>query len=255
MLPKPLGRAADDEPWLIVDGCRLHSRLILGIEQLDSPETIRDVLTDSMSELLIITVDPSGCRQGLALTSILDHVADLNLNVVGTTCHASADTEAVLIARLLRESLDITLVKLDVRPDADRSLPDTAATISAAQVLLRDGFSVIPMIQPDTDAAVELQERGCCALRLMAGRIRSGLGVTNLDAMLAVKAAVTIPCIGEGGIATVADAALIMQHGLDAVLVNTAITRAGSPRLMAKAMKEAVDAGRLGYLARRTADH
>jgi thiazole synthase len=241
--------SSDGGPWLVVNNYNLRSRLIVGIEQYNSPEVVRDVFIGSNSELLIVTVDKRKVRRGLPLTALLDYLKDLSPVLVGTTCYAGSSDEAVLTARLLRDSLGVDLIKLDVRPDKDRSLPDNTATIKAAQVLTKEGFNIIPMIIPEPAAALELQRIGCCALRLLAGPVRSGLGVTNLQIMMAVKDAVSIPCIGEGGIATVADAAIIIQNGFDAVLVNSAITKAAEPGLMAKAMRHAVAAGRLCYLA------
>jgi thiazole synthase len=223
----------------------------VGIERYDSPELIREVLAGADSELLIVTVGDRHTTLGLPLTAILGRLQDLNPTLVGTTCHAQSTGEAISVARLLKDSLGVNLIKLDVRPDEYRSLPDNAATIKAAEVLVREGFDVMPMLTPDPVAAAEAEKVGCCALRLLAGPLRSGLGVTNLAMMLAVKASVGVPCVGEGGVATASDAALMVERGIDAVLVNSAITKAGSPALMVRAMSHAVTAGRLCYVAGR----
>ena len=241
----------DDDPWLVLRNGALYSRLLVGIERYDSPEVIREVLEGANSELLIVTVGAGESERGLPLTVILDQLQDLSPTLVGTTCHAQSSDEAIAVARLLKDSLDVNLIKLDVRPDKHRSLPDNSATIKAAEVLLKDGFQVMPMITPDPIAAIELERIGCCAVRLLAGPLRSGLGVTNLQMMLAVKSSVSVPCVGEGGVATASDVASMVEHGLDAVLVNSAITKAGSSALMVRAMSHAVAAGRLCYLAKR----
>lgn len=236
---------------MVLNSCTLYSRLLVGIERYDSPEVVREVLAGADSELLIVTVGDRHTTLGLPLTTVLDELQDLNPTLVGTTCHAQSAGEAVSVARLLRDSVGANLIKLDVRPDKYRSLPDNAATINAAEVLVRDGFDVMPMITPDPVVGVEAEKVGCCALRLLAGPLRSGLGVTNLEMMLAVKASVGVPCIGEGGVATASDAALMVERGIDAVLANSAITKARSPGLMVRAMSHAVTAGRLCYVAGR----
>lgn len=239
-----------DEPWLVLKDQRLRSRLIVGIEQYEDAAVIRDVLAESRSELLIVTTGDRTIGRGVPVDQIFAALGQPSPALIGTTSFAQSAKEAIATARVLRDALGISLVKLDVRPGGEQNWPDNGATIHASKILLDEGFDVIPMILPDPRAALELQEMGCCALRLLAGPIRSGLGVTNLELMMSVKSAVGVPCVGEGGIGNVYDVALLMQNGFDAVLVNSAIASSAHPARMARAMRYAVAAGRLCYLAK-----
>lgn len=221
------------------------------IEPHESPKIIHDVLHAAGAELVIVSASIDEKSQGIPIDSVLAEMADVSPILISTTSLAHTSSDAISIAQMLRKALGINLVKLDVRPDKTLSQPDNLETFRAAKILVQEGFEVIPMIFPDPIIAIKLQEVGCKALRLTAGHLKSGLGITNLQLMLATKSAVTIPCIGEGGIATVSDVALVMQSGFDAVLVNSAIAKAGNPRLMASAMRLAVTAARACYLAQR----
>lgn len=241
----------ESAPWLTIAGRPLYSRLIVGTEQYDSAELIRTVFANSNSELLIVAASLGDSSPGLPLSAVLSRLDGGMPIMISTTSLASSVSDAISIARLLRESLDVQSVKLDVRPDTLRSIPDNRLTIDAARILISEGFEVVPMITPDRVAAVELERIGCKALRLMAGPLRKGAGIANLQLMLSVKREVGVPCIGEGGVGTCSDVALMMQSGMDAVLVNTAIARSSNPPLMARAMRLAVAAGRDCYLAGR----
>jgi thiazole synthase len=231
---------ADVNPWLDVRNCRLKSRLIVGIEQYSSPEIIRDVLLESKSEVFVVTINSKDRSSGIPVKSITQLLQGYPLTRMITTSFEDSVEKAVLTAKRIRDSMGIDIVKLDIRNDSEQIYPNNRLTLKAAEILLKDNFNVIPMIIPDPHTALELQGIGCCGLRLLAGRIRSCIGVCNLDMIKNIKEIVSIPCIGEGGIGKINDAILLLQTGVDAILVNSAIANSPNPALMARAMHYAV---------------
>ncbi|ELG2268042.1 hypothetical protein RNZ15_004152 [Salmonella enterica] len=141
----------------------------------------------------------------------------------------------------LRELFDIEFVKLDVRNDVRQRWANNFDVIEAAEVLIKEGFDVMPMITPDPYAAMKLQDMGCCALRLSAGELGTGRGIYNFQVMENVRSMVTIPCVGETGILNVTEVTQLFSIGMDAVLVNSAIAQASDPIAMATAMRLATE--------------
>ena len=164
-------------------------------------------------------------------------------------CYSAED--AVRTARLARELLDTPLIKLEVIGDERTLFPDVPATLQAAKTLVDDGFTVLPYFNDDPIAALRLEEIGCAAVMPLAAPIGSGLGVRNpFNIEIIVKHA-TVPVIVDAGVGTASDAAIAMELGIDAVLMNTAIAGAKDPVRMARAMKAGVEAGRDAFLAGR----
>jgi thiazole synthase len=183
--------------------------------------------------------------------SFLDHL-DPGLVILPNTAGCYTAEEAVRTARLAREALQTDLVKLEVLGDQTTLFPDNEQTLEAARVLVREGFKVLPYFSDDLIMAKKLLDAGCAAVMPLAAPIGSGLGVQN-PANLAIMRE-QLPdavIIVDAGVGTASDAAVAMELGVDAVLMNTAIAEAEDSARMAKAMRLAVEAGRLAYLAGR----
>ena len=156
----------------------------------------------------------------------------------------------MLTAQLARELLETDLVKLEVIGDAQTLHPDSRETLVAAEQSLRDGFTVLPYIGDDPVACQQLEEVGCAAVMPLAAPIGSGLGVCNPYSIRIIKERAAVPVIVDAGVGTASDAAIAMELGVDALLMNTGIARARDPVLMADAMRHAVVAGRQAFLGR-----
>ncbi|MFT6908925.1 MAG: thiazole synthase [Oleiphilaceae bacterium] len=230
-----------NKPWMIEKDIQLTSKLMVGTEQYDSAQMIRDVMVEANSELLIATINPEDRSSGVPLSDIVDLIGNHDTVPVITTSFAKSADEAITIACRLRESLGIKFLKLDIRNDEKQVYPNNKQTIEAANILLKEGFTVMPMILPDPHVAMTLQDMGCCAIRLMAGEIRGNKGIYNLYIMQEIKKMLNVPCVGEAGISTLADVVNLFSIGMDAVLVNTMIANAEDPILMAKAVRLAVE--------------
>jgi thiazole synthase len=231
-------------------GKRFRSRLIVGTGKYrDFVETQRAVEA-SGAEIVTVAVrrvnitDPS--RENL-----LDHLDPARYTILPNTAGCYSADEAIRTARLAREAGIGHLVKLEVIGDQATLFPDVPATIEAAQVLVRDGFAVFPYINDDPIAAKRLEDIGCAAVMPLAAPIGSGLGIRNPYNIRIILEQSHVPVIVDAGVGTASDAAVAMELGCDAVLMNTAIAGAKNPLLMAEAMRLAVDAGRKAFLAGR----
>ena len=236
-----------DESWLTLGGHRLTSRIIVGIEQYDSPSLVRQVLEVTGSRIFITTVDPDNNRSSLLLTDLADELPMDDYLWIGTTSFARSAASALKTAHILRDAYGIDVLKLDVREDGNR--PDNKATIEVAARLREEGFSVLPFILPVEEDAKSLEALGCSLLRVMAAPVASGRGIPDPAPIRRIIDGTGIPVVVEGGLGTARHATLAMEMGADAVLVNTALVQARQPLMMAAAMKAAVEAGRLAYRA------
>jgi thiazole synthase len=183
--------------------------------------------------------------------SFLDHL-DSSLVILPNTAGCYTAEEAIRTARLAREALQTDLIKLEVIGDRTTLFPDNEGTLEAARVLVREGFTVLPYFSDDLVMAKKLLDAGCAAVMPLAAPIGSGLGVqnpANLSIMREQLPDATI--IVDAGVGTASDAAVAMEIGVDAVLMNTAIAEARDSARMATAMRLAVEAGRLAYLSGR----
>ncbi|MCG8917331.1 HisA/HisF-related TIM barrel protein [Actinokineospora sp. PR83] len=233
------------EPWLTIGGHSFRSRLIVGIEQYDSVDVVRDVLAATGADVFITTVDPDSRRSSLLLSDLDDAISLDEFIWVGTTSFSRSRESAVRTAHILRDTMGITILKLDVR-GAD-NLPDNRGTVEAARQLRAEGMELLPFILPDLETARALQAEGCAALRVMASPVASGRGIDDLRAVKEIIDGVGIPVVVEGGLGTAKHVAVAMELGADATLINTALIRARDPLKMAVAMRHAVAAGRLAY--------
>lgn len=234
---------AATEPWLNVRGREFRSRLLLGIEQYTEPCLVRDVLTAGCCDVFITTFDLEQTKPSLLMSDLDKKIGLDAYNWIGTTSFARSQKDALITARLLRESYGIDIMKLDVRP-AD-NLPHNDQTVSAAAELVSEGFGVLPFILPDPATAAALQEAGCAAVRVMCSPVASARGIVDEGAVCETMAAVSIPVVLEGGLGTPAQVVRAMELGADAVLVNTAVAQAPDPAKLAESMRYAVLAGLL----------
>ncbi|MEU7786436.1 MULTISPECIES: HisA/HisF-related TIM barrel protein [unclassified Amycolatopsis] len=234
-----------DEPWLKIGAREFRSRILVGIEQYDSVPLVRDVLNAAGADVFITTVDPDNRRSSLLLMDLADELPLDDFTWIGTTSFARTKESALRSARILRDSLGIEILKLDVR--GDDNTPDNAGTVEAARELRAEGMELLPFILPDLATARALEEAGCAALRVMASPVASGRGIANPAAIRELIEQIGIPVVVEGGIGSARHVAEAMELGASATLVNTALVRAESPLLMAAAMRQAALAGLLSY--------
>ncbi|MFQ3583196.1 MAG: thiazole synthase, partial [Chloracidobacterium sp.] len=165
-------------------------------------------------------------------------------------CYTAED--AIRTAHLARELLDTPWVKVEVIGDEKTLFPDNAGLIEATRVLAKEGFIVLPYFNDDLVVARRLIDAGAAAIMPLAAPIGSGLGIQNFTTLRILREMITeVPIIVDAGVGTASDVAIAMEMGMDGVLLNTAVATAKHPPLMAAAMKQAIEAGRLAYLAGR----
>lgn len=228
------------------------SRLIVGTGKYPSVEVMQAAHAASGAQMVTVAIrrialdDPSG-------KTLLDYIDRSRLTILPNTAGCYTARDAVLTAQLARELLQTDLVKLEVIGDAQTLHPDPRATLEAAERLVADGFTVLPYVGDDPIVCRQLEEIGCAAVMPLAAPIGSGLGVCNPYSIRIIKERAKVPVIVDAGVGTASDAAIAMELGVDALLMNTGIAAARNPVLMAHAMRRAVEAGRMAYLAGRMA--
>lgn len=226
-----------------------HSRLIIGTGKYRSHEEMKAAHSASGAEMVTVAVRRVPLDR--SSESFLDHL-DPTLQILPNTAGCYSAEEAVRTARLAREALGTEWIKLEVIGDQTTLFPDNEQTLAAARTLVKEGFIVLPYFTDDLIVAKKLLDAGCPAVMPLAAPIGSGLGVqnpTNLRIMREQLPDATI--IVDAGVGTASDATIAMELGADAVLMNTAIAEAKDPARMATAMKLAIEAGRLAYVAGR----
>ena len=233
-------------------GRELASRLILGTGGATSLRVLDEAIVASGTEVVTVAlrrIDPT-LTSGTGLLGVLERCGVAVLpNTAG--CHTAAD--AVTTAHLAREAFGTSWVKLEVIGDERTLLPDAVELVSAAEKLVADGFTVLPYTNDDPVLARRLADLGCAAVMPAGSPIGSGLGISNPHHITLIRESVEVPVILDAGIGTASDAALAMELGCDAVLIASAVTRAVEPARMARAMRLAVEAGRLAYTSGRIA--
>lgn len=228
----------------------LTSRLIVGTGKYPSLDVMQAAHAASGSQMVTVAIrrinldDKSG-------KTLLDYIDRSRYTILPNTAGCYSAKEAVLTAQLARELLETDLIKLEVIGDPQTLYPDTRETLAAAAQLVKDGFTVLPYILDDPIACKQLEEEGCAAVMPLAAPIGSGLGVCNPYSIRIIKERANVPVIVDAGVGTASDAAVAMELGVDAVLMNTGIAAAKEPVQMAEAMRYAVHAGRLAYLSGR----
>lgn len=234
---------------LRIGNLTLNSRLIIGTGKYRTYEEMRSAHRASGAEMVTVAVRRVPLDR--SSESFLDYL-DPSMHILPNTAGCYTAEDAIRTAKLAREALQTDLVKLEVIGDQTTLFPDNEQTLEAARTLVQDGFIVLPYFNDDLIMAKKLLDVGCEAIMPLAAPIGSGLGVqnpANLRIMREQLPDATI--IVDAGVGTASDAAVAMELGADAVLMNTAIAAAKDPARMGKAMKLAIESGRLAYLAGR----
>ncbi|MEO1469243.1 MAG: thiazole synthase [Pseudomonadota bacterium] len=236
---------------LEVYGQTLPSRLMLGTAQYPSPAILAEAFRRSGAAIATVSLRReaagSGGAGGAAGNDFWRLVRELGVRVLPNTAGCHTVREAVTTAEMAREVFATPWIKLEVIGEGERLQPDPFATAEAARILCDQGFEVFPYMTEDLCLADRLLEAGCRVLMPWGAPIGSGLGLTNPHGLRALRAAhPDVPMVIDAGIGLPSHAAAAMEMGFDAVLLNTAVARAGDPVQMAVAMARAVEAGRLG---------
>ena len=226
------------------------SRLLIGTGKFGSFETMRDALAASGTEIVTVALR----RVDLDATGgadILEFIDGTRYLLLPNTSGAMDAEEAVRIARLARTAEMPSWVKLEVTPEPRYLMPDPVETLRAAEMLVADGFTVLPYINADPLLAKRLEEAGCATVMPLGSWIGSNQGLRTRDALRIIIEQANVPVVVDAGIGAPSHAAEAMEMGADAVLVNTAIAVAGDPVAMAAAFRRGVEAGRGAFLAGR----
>jgi thiazole synthase len=229
--------------WQIADR-ELESRLILGTGGFRTHEALAGALGESGAEIATVAMRRVDAT---AAGSLLDVLTDADVTILPNTAGCFTARDAVTTAQLAREALGTEWVKLEVIGDDKTLLPDAVELIAAAEQLVADGFVVLPYTNDDPILARRLEDAGCAAVMPLGSPIGSGMGILNPYNLRLIREQARVPVILDAGIGTASDAALAMEAGADAVLLASAISRAADPARMARAMRLAVEAGRMAF--------
>ncbi len=236
----------------VVAGAELRSRLFLGTGKYPSEDVQLAALEASGCEIVTVTLRRVDL-DAPAKRTIFDTIDWSHYRVLPNTAGCKTADEAVRIAHLARSMGLSDWIKLEIIPDPRYLFPDPEETLKAARVLVGDGFKVLPYINADPVLALRLQEIGTVTVMPLGSAIGSGQGLQTLEQIRIIVEQATVPVVVDAGIGVPSDAALAMELGADAVLVNTAVALAKNPPLMAEAIGQGVEAGRKAYLAGRVA--
>src|SRR5437899_7612011 len=241
---------------LVIAGRIFRSRLILGTGKFSSPEAMRDALEASGAELVTVALrraDLSGKRDPFA--NILEFIDPEKYLLLPNTSGAMNAEEAVRLARLAVAAGLPNWIKLEIHPDPRYLLPDPIETLKAAEVLVKEGFVVLPYINADPVLAKRLEDVGTATVMPLGSPIGSNRGLQTREQLRIIIEQATIPVIVDAGLGAPSHAAEAMEMGADGVLVNTAIAVSSDPNRMAVAFKMAVEAGRAAFEAGLAAQH
>jgi thiazole synthase len=233
---------------LTIAGRVFRSRLIVGTGKFSSPEAMRDALVASGAEMVTVALrraDLSGKKDPFA--NILEFIDPNKLLLLPNTSGAMNAEEAVRLARLAVAAGLPKWVKLEIHPDPRYLLPDPIETLKAAEILVKEGFTVLPYINADPVLAKRLQDAGAATVMPLGSPIGSNRGIQTRDQIRIIIEQATVPVVVDAGLGAPSHAAEAMELGADAVLVNTAIAVASDPNRMALAFKMAVEAGRAAF--------
>jgi thiazole synthase len=227
-----------------------QSRLFVGTGKYKDLDETRRALEASGAEVVTVAVrrvDLKARGEG----SMMSLLTSGRYTILPNTAGCTTAEEAIRTCRLARELGLSDLVKLEVIGDERTLFPDNEATLEAARILVKEGFTVLPYCLDDPIVCRKLEDAGCAAVMPLAAPIGSGLGIRNPYNLMILREAAKVPVIVDAGVGTASDAAVAMELGCDGVLMNTAIAGARDPVLMAQAMRDGVRAGRMAYLAGR----
>jgi thiazole synthase len=235
---------------LSIGGRSFRSRLMVGTGKYRNNDEMVHAIEASGAEIVTVAVR----RVDLDRTKdegILYHLSADQYFLLANTAGCYSADEAVRYARLAREAGFNEFIKLEVIGDRETLLPDTEELMLAARELVAEGFKVLAYTNDDLITALRLEDAGCAAVMPLASPIGSGLGLLNPYGIRTIKRRLSVPVIVDAGVGTASDACLTMEQGVDGILMNTALAEARDPVAMASAMRLAVEAGRLAFLAGR----
>ena len=235
---------------LVIAGKPYASRLLTGPGKFKDLDETRRATEAAGAQIVTVAIRRTNIGQNPGEPNLLDVLPPDRYTILPNTAGCYTADDAVRTCRLARELLDgHALVKLEVLGDQKTLYPDVVATLAAAELLVKDGFDVMVYTSDDPILCKRLEELGCVAVMPLAAPIGSGLGVQNKYNLIEIIESAKVPIIVDAGVGTASDAALAMELGADAVLMNSGIAMADNPVLMAEAMQHAVLAGRQAYCA------
>lgn len=239
---------------LVIAGKAYDSRLLVGTGKYRDFGETREAIEASGAQIVTVAIRRVNIGQDASQPNLLDVLPPSRFTILPNTAGCYTAEDAVRTLRLARELLDgHTLVKLEVLGDAHTLFPNMPETLAAAKTLVAEGFDVMVYCSDDPIMARMLEDIGCVAVMPLASLIGSGMGILNPWNLQIIRDRAKVPVLVDAGIGTASDAAVAMELGCDAVLMNTAIAAARDPVRMARAMKLAVEAGREAWLAGRMA--
>jgi thiazole synthase len=228
------------------------SRLLVGTGKYKDFEETRQAIDASGAEIVTVAIRRTNIGQSAGEPNLLDFLPPSQFTILPNTAGCYTADDAVRTLRLGRELLDgQKLVKLEVLGDKDNLFPNMPATLEATRILVKEGFDVMVYCTDDPIQCRMLEDLGCVAIMPLASLIGSGMGILNPWNLRLIIDAARVPVLVDAGVGTASDAAIAMELGCDAILMNTAIAGASRPVLMASAMNKAVQAGREAFLAGR----
>jgi thiazole synthase len=240
---------AADQPLVIGDH-RFRSRLFVRTGKYRSNEEMVAAIEASGADCVTVAVRRVDLDRRKE-TGILHHLDPAKYFLLANTAGCYSASEAMRYARLGREAGFNDFVKLEVIGDKETLLPDVEGLLQAARELTREGFKILAYTNDDLITALRLEDAGCAAVMPLASPIGSGLGMLNPYSIRTLKHRLSVPVIVDAGVGTASDACLVMEQGVDGILMNTALAEAEDPVAMARAMRLATESGRLAYLAGR----
>jgi thiazole synthase len=236
---------------LIIAGREFKSRLILGSGKYESFELMTKSLEAAETDIVTVAVRRVNLTDR-SKESLLDFIDTKRYHILPNTAGCYSANEAIRTAMLAREVLDNNWIKLEVIGDEKTLFPDNQGLLEATEVLVKEGFVVLPYLNDDLIVARRLVDAGAAAIMPLAAPIGSGLGIQNFTNLRILREKITeVPLIVDAGVGTASDATLAMELGVDGILMNTGIAGARDPIAMAQAMNHAVKAGRLAFKAGR----
>jgi thiazole synthase len=235
---------------LEIAGKSFHSRLMVGTGKYRSNDEMLRAIDASGAEVVTVAVRRVNLDRADE-QGILHHLTPDRYFLLANTAGCYSADEAIRYARLAREAGFNDFVKLEVIGDKETLLPDTAGLLEATIVLAKEGFKVLAYTNDDLITALRLQDAGAVAVMPLASPIGSGLGLLNPYFIRTIKTRLSVPVLVDAGVGTASDACLVMEQGVDGILMNTALAEANDPVEMATAMRLAVDAGRRAWRAGR----
>ncbi|MEE0362738.1 MAG: thiazole synthase [Prevotella sp.] len=240
---------------LVIAGREFGSRLFLGTGKFSSNEVMAESIGASGTEMVTMAMK----RIDLADKGddMLAHIVRPGIQLLPNTSGTRNADEAVFAAKMAREAFGTNWLKLEIHPDPRYLLPDPVETLRATELLVKEGFVVLPYCQADPVLCKRLAEAGAATVMPLAAPIGTNMGLRTRDFLGIIIEEASVPVVIDAGIGAPSDAAAAMEMGADAMLVNTAISVAGDPVAMAKAFRKAVEAGREAYeagLGRQSAD-